>query len=49
MNEDLVPDVLLDLTRLLDDLEELLARALVVSVMRINHVDQGAAALDVRN
>ena len=49
MNEDFVPDVRLDLAGALDDLEELLAGALVVSVVCIDHVDEGSAVLDARH
>ena len=47
MDEHLIPDVRFDLASALDDFEKFLAGRLVVSVVSINHVDQGAAVLDV--
>ena len=49
MNEDFVPDVLLDHARLLNDLEELLAGALVVRPVRVNDIDESATVLYVLN
>ena len=49
MNEDFIPDVRLDSTRLLNDLEEFLTRALVVRVMSIDHVDERSTILNVLN
>ena len=42
VDEDLVPYVRLDLAGLLDHFKELLARALIVSVMSVNHINEGA-------
>ena len=47
MNEDLIPYVRLDLACALDNLKELLASRLIVSIMRINHVDKCTAVLNV--
>ena len=47
MDEHLIPDVRFDLASALDDFEKFLASRLVVSVVSIDHVDQGAAVLDV--
>jgi len=47
VNEDFIPYVLLDYTRLLNHLEELLARTLVVRPVCVNHVDQSTAILNV--
>jgi len=49
VNEDFVPDVLLDHARLLNDLEELLAGALVVRPVRVNDIDESATVLYVLN
>ena len=49
VNEDFVPDVLLDHARLLNDLEELLASALVVRPVRVNDIDESATVLYVLN
>ena len=49
VNEDFVPDVLLDHARLLDDLEELLASALVVGPVRVNDIDESSTVLYVLN
>ena len=42
VDEDLVPYVRLDLAGLLDHFKELLACALIVSVMSVNHINEGA-------
>ena len=47
VNEDLIHYVWLDLTGLLDNLVECLASGLKVGVVRINHIDEGSARLDV--
>jgi len=47
VDEDLVPDVVLDAARRPNHVKQLLARALVVRVVRIDHVDQSAALLNV--
>lgn len=39
VNEHFVPNVSLDRTRLLDDFEELLARALIIGIVGINDID----------
>ena len=47
MDEDFKPDVALDLACALDHVKQFLAGALVVCVVRIDHVDEGTAVLDV--
>ena len=47
VDENLIPNVCLDSTRLLDHLEKFLARALVIRIMSIDHVDQSATILNV--
>ena len=47
MNEDFIPDVLLNDACLLDHLEELLAGTLVVGPVRVNYIDQRSAILYV--
>ena len=49
MDKHFVPDVRLDCARLLDDLEEFLASALIVGVVSIDNVDERSAILDVLN
>ena len=47
VNEDLVPDVTLNLISRLNHVEQLLAGSLVVSIVSIDHVDERAALLNV--
>ena len=49
VDEYLVPDVGLDLASALDDLKQLLASTLVVSVMCINDINEGTAVLNMLN
>lgn len=49
VDEDLVANVVLDLARALYYVVQLLTGTLVVCVVRVDHVDQGTALLDVGN
>ena len=49
VDEDFVPDVRLNLTGLLDNLEQLLAGAFIIGVMSINDIDQRATVLNMLN
>ena len=47
MDEDFVHDVRLDLVRLLDEVAQSYACTLVVRLVRIYHIDQGSALLNL--
>ena len=47
MDEDLVPDVVLDAVRRSDHIKQLLASALIVSVVRIDDIDESTALLNI--
>ena len=49
VDEDFVPNVMLDLTGLLDNFEQLLTGAFIIGVMSINDIDQRATVLNMLN